>query len=463
MKQFFRKYVGDRRFYKMVLLVAIPIMVQNGITNLVSLLDNIMVGRIGTEQMSGVAIVNQLMLVYNICIFGAVSGAGIFGAQFYGKGDHEGVRYAFRFKLIVCLALSAIWMAVFFTLGGTLVQYFLHEGTGAGDIVATAGYAREYLLVVMPGMIPYAIAQSYTQTLRETGETILPMKAGVTAVVVNLVFDYLLIYGKFGFPRLGVFGAAAATVLARVVECIIVVWWTHHHKEKNPFIVHAFQTLYVPGKLTRQIIIKGLPLLMNETMWAAGMAVLNQTYSNRGLEVVAGLNISGTVSNLFNVVFIAMGSAIAIIVGQLLGAGELEKAVDTDRKMIAFSVFSCFIIGSCMILIAPLFPRIYNTSELVRKLASEFIIVASACMPLYAFTHAAYFTLRSGGKTMVTFLFDSVYVWLVCIPLAMLLVYRTDLPIFPVYFICQMTEIVKCLIGFILVKKRVWVNNLSES
>lgn len=180
LKQFFRKYVGDRRFYKMVLLVAIPIMVQNGITNLVSLLDNIMVGRIGTEQMSGVAIVNQLMLVYNICIFGAVSGAGIFGAQFYGKGDHEGVRYAFRFKLIVCLALSAVWMAVFFAFGGTLVQYFLHEGTGAGDIEATAGYAREYLLAVMPGMIPYAIAQSYTQTLRETGETILPMKAGVT-------------------------------------------------------------------------------------------------------------------------------------------------------------------------------------------------------------------------------------------------------------------------------------------
>ena len=202
---------------------------------------------------------------------------------------------------------------------------------------------------------------------------------------------------------------------------------------------------------------------MNETMWAAGMAVLNQTYSNRGLEVVAGLNISGTVSNLFNVVFIAMGSAIAIMVGQLLGAGKLEEAVDTDRKMITFSVFSCFIIGTIMILIAPLFPRIYNTSETVRKLASEFIIVASACMPLYAFTHAAYFTLRSGGKTMVTFLFDSVYVWLVCIPLAMFLVYQTDFPIFQVYFICQLTEIVKCLIGFILVKKRVWVNNLSAS
>jgi len=463
LKQFLKKFIGDKHFYKVVLLVAVPIMVQNGITNLVSLLDNIMVGRIGTEQMSGVAIVNQLMLVYNIGIFGAVSGAGIFGAQFYGKGDNEGVRYAFRFKLIVCLALSAIWMVLFLTLGGQVVQYFLHEGTDAGDIVATAEYAREYLLVVMPGMIPYAIAQSYTQTLRETGETILPMKAGVTAVVVNLVFDYLLIYGKFGFPELGVFGAAAATVLSRVVECVIVIWWTHHHKEKNPFIVHAFESLYVPARLTKQIIIKGLPLLMNETMWAAGMAVLNQTYSNRGLEVVAGLNISGTVSNLFNVVFIAMGSAIAIMVGQLLGAGKLEEAVDTDRKMITFSVFSCFIIGTIMILIAPLFPRIYNTSETVRKLASEFIIVASACMPLYAFTHAAYFTLRSGGKTMVTFLFDSVYVWLVCIPLAMFLVYQTDFPIFQVYFICQLTEIVKCLIGFILVKKRVWVNNLSAS
>lgn len=112
MRKFREKYIGNKDFYKTVLLVAIPIMIQNAITNFVSLLDNIMVGLVGTEQMSGVAIINQLMLVYNICIFGAVSGAGIFGAQFYGKGDHKGVRDAFRFKIVACGFLAVIWMLI---------------------------------------------------------------------------------------------------------------------------------------------------------------------------------------------------------------------------------------------------------------------------------------------------------------------------------------------------------------
>ena len=456
------KYIGDSRFYRMILLVAIPIIIQNGITNFVSLLDNIMVGQIGTEQMSGVAIVNQLMMVYNICIFGAVSGAGIFGAQFYGKGDHAGVRDAFRFKMISCILLSVIWIVVFLMVGEPLIRLFLHEGSGAGNIEATLGYAKQYLLVVMPSMIPFAIIQAYAQTLRETGETILPMKAGIASVAVNLVFDYCLIFGIGFFPKLGVYGAAVATVMARVVECLIVIIWTHKFHERNKFIVGAYKHFRVPAALTKQIIIKGMPLLINETLWSAGMAVLMQSYSTRGLEVVAGFNISNTVANLFNVVFIALGSAIAIIVGQLLGAGKMEEAVDTDRKMIAFSVFCCLIIGGIMFIIAPLFPLIYNTTDEVRNYAASFIRVASACMPLYGFMHATYFTLRSGGKTIITFLFDSVYVWVVDIPLAFVLTRFTGLPIFPIYVSCQLIEIVKCVIGYILVKKKIWVQNMVQ-
>lgn len=460
MKKFLGKYIGNKKFYRMVLLVTIPIMIQNGITNLVSLLDNIMVGRVGTEQMSGVAIVNQLMLVYNICIFGAVSGAGIFGAQFYGKGDHKGVRDAFRFKLVACLILAGIWMLIFLTAGENLIQLFLHEGEGDGDIVLTFGYAKQYLLAVMPSMIPFALIQAYAQTLRETGETVLPMLAGVTSVVVNLVFDYCLIFGVFGFPALSVVGAAIATVFARVVECVIVIAWTHRHTEKNQFIVGAYRQFKIPKQLMYQIIKKGTPLLLNETLWAGGQAVLMQCYSRRGIEIVAAFNISNTVANLFNVAFIALGSAIAIVVGQMLGAGRLEEAVDADRKMIAFSVFCCMVIGGVMFVIAPLFPQIYNTSGLVRGRAADFIRVASLCMPLYGFMHATYFTLRSGGKTIITFLFDSVYIWVVNIPLAYLLTTYAPLDILLIYLIVQLVEIIKCVIGYILVKKRVWVNNM---
>lgn len=460
MRKFREKYIGNKDFYKMVLLVAIPIMIQNAITNFVSLLDNIMVGLVGTEQMSGVAIINQLMLVYNICIFGAVSGAGIFGTQFYGKGDHKGVRDAFRFKIVACGFLAVIWMLILGFANEPLIRLFLHEGGSTGDIEATLLYAKQYLQTVMPSMVPFALIQAYAQTLRETGETVLPMKAGIASVAVNLMFDYVLIFGAFGLPALGVRGAAAATVLARVVECIIVVLWTHARADKNHFIVGAYRDFKIPGTLVRQIIIKGTPLLLNETLWAGGMAVLMQCYSTRGLAVVAGFNISNTVANLFNVVFIALGSAISIIVGQQLGAGKLEEAVDTDRKMIVFSVFCCFVIGACMFAIAPFFPRIYNTTEEVRGLAKQFIRIASACMPLYGFMHATYFTLRSGGRTVITFLFDSVYIWVVDIPLAFVLTRFTGVPIVSIYLSCQLIEIIKCIIGYVMVKKKIWVNNM---
>lgn len=455
------KYIGDRNFYKMILLIAFPIMVQNGITNFVSLLDNVMVGQLGTEQMSGVAIVNQLMNVYNICIFGAVSGASIFSAQFYGQGNHEGVRNTFRFKLICCSMLTVIWLLIFVMGGGTLVNLFLHE-SGSGDILLTHQSGMEYLFIMLIGMFPYAFTQIYASTLRETGETILPMVAGIVAVFINLGLNYVLIFGHFGFPKLGIAGAAIATVISRFFETGIVIIWTHVHKNRNLFIQGVYKSFRIPRNLVKQIALKGTPLLINETLWSGGMAVLVQCYSLRGLNAVAALNISTTVSNLFNVVFIALGSAISIVVGQQLGSGNLKKAVDTDRKMIAFSVACCVVIGTVMFILAPLFPSIYNTSEEVMELATDLLRIASAFMPLYAFYHASYFTLRSGGKTVITFLFDSCYVWVVNIPVAFVLTRFTGMPLIPIYLICQSVEIFKAVLGYVLLKKGVWINNIVE-
>lgn len=233
---------------------------------------------------------------------------------------------------------------------------------------------------------------------------------------INLCLNYLLIFGKFGCPFLGIRGAAIATVVSRFFEMGIVILWTHVHSERNIFIKGVYKSFRIPGNLVKQIITKGMPLLANEALWSAGQAILVQCYSLRGLDAVAALNISTTVSNLFNIVFIALGSAISIVVGQQLGAGDMEKAVDTDRKMIFFSVLCCAVVGGLLCLVAPAFPRIYNTTDEVRELAAGLLRISSLFMPLYAFYHAAYFTLRTGGKTWITFLFDSCYVWAVNIP-----------------------------------------------
>lgn len=456
----FRKLIGDRAFYRKLFAVMTPVLIQNVITNFVSLLDNVMVGQVGTEPMSGVAIVNQLMFVFNLCIFGGLAGAGIFTAQFYGKGDHEGVRHTFRAKLYIAIGSILIFAAVFLTRGEQLISLFLHQGEENLDLAATLRYGRDYMLVMLLGMPPFAVMQVYASTLRETGETLLPMKAGVIAVFVNLVLNYILIFGKLGAPALGVEGAAIATVIARFTECFIVIGWTHLHRERNPFIQGAYRSLRVPGQLAKQIVVLGLPLLINEVLWSGGMTVLNQCYSLRGLEVVSAINISTTVSNLFFCAFLSMGTTVSIVIGQLLGAGELEKAVDEDRKLIAFSVALCVVVGIVMALIAPLVPEIYNTTPMVKRLAAELLFVSAAMMPVNAFTNSCYFTLRSGGKTIITFIFDSAFVWVICIPTAFVLSRFTGMAILPMFIIVQALDLIKCVVGFYLVKARKWVNNL---
>ena len=342
-----------------------------------------------------------------------------------------------------------------------MILLYLHdEGDTAQSLDAALHYGREYLQVMLVGLLPFGVEEAYASTLRECGETKLPMTAGIVAVFVNLIFNYFLIFGTFGFPKLGVVGAAIATVLSRYIQMLIVIVWTHRHTEQMPFANGVYRKLSIPGKLVIRIIVKGLPLMMNEILWAAGMAVLNQCYSLRGLDAVAGLNIASTITNLFNVVFIAMGSAVSIMVGQLLGANKMEEAKDTDTKLIVFSVVSCMVIGSILIVLAPLFPMLYNTTEQVRTLATGFIRVGAACMPLYGFMHAAYFTLRCGGKTLITFCFDSVFLWFVSTPVAFCLSRYTMLPILTLYLCVQLIDLIKCCIGFVLVKKGVWIHRI---
>lgn len=455
-----RKLIGDKKFYKMVLIVTIPIMIQNGITNFVSLLDNIMVGQIGTEQMSGVAIVNQLMFIYIITIFGGVSGAGVFTAQYYGYGDDEGVRNTFRFKMLVCLILSVLFLGVMAIWGKNLIGLYLHDTQDGTDLVKTAEYAWQYLLIMIIQMVPFAIVQAYVSTLRETGQTVLPMVAGMTAVFVNLGLNYVLIFGHLGAPELGVRGAAIATVISRFVELAIVVLWTHLHHAKNRFIEGAYRSLLIPKNLAVRIIAKGTPLFINEGLWSAGQAMITQCYSVRGLLVITGLNIATTISNLFNIVFISLGSSVAIIVGQKLGTGDLEDARITAYRMITFSVLSCTVVSAIMVTVGRLFPGIYNVAPEAKHIASQLIVVTACVFPIQAYLHAAYFTIRSGGKTFITFLFDSCFCWVASIPLAAVLAYLTDVPIVWMYLFVQLADLIKCVIGFFLLKSGIWLNNI---
>ena len=452
--------IGDKVFYSQVLAIVVPIIIQNTITNVVSLLDNVMVGRVGTLEMSAVAIDNQLLFVFALCIFGGMAGAGIFATQFAGANDNTGVRHCFRVKLMVGFVMLAAAFTLFLALPDKLISLYLAEDTDPADAAATLQFGLDYLRIMLVGLVPFTISQAYASTLREVGETRLPMISSVIAIVVNLVFNYLLIFGTFGFPRLGVSGAAIATVLSRFVEAVIIIVFTHRHSRRFPFIKGSYSSIKVPAALMRDIMKRGMPLLVNEFLWSAGMATLSQCYSVRGLEVVAAVNISTTVANLFNVVFLSMGNAVAIMVGQNLGANEIEKAKQTAWRIITATVAASVVMGGIMAVCAPFIPQIYNTEDSVREMAKQLLLIGAFMMPVLSFTHDCYFTMRSGGKTGIVFAFDSGFTWGIVVPFAFVLANFTSVPIIPLYFAVQSMEIIKGIVGFILVKKGVWVRNI---
>lgn len=233
------------------------------------------------------------------------------------------------------------------------------------------GYGLQYLGIMVVGLVPFAVNQAYATNIKETGQTMVPMVASFVAVGSNALLDYLLIFGIGPFPELGVAGAALATVIARYIEAFIIIVWAHSHTGQNLYLKGAYTGFGIPGEELKAIIVKGFPLMLNEVLWAAGMTAVTQCYSVRGLEVVAGLNIATTITNLFNIIYLQLGSCISIVVGQYLGAGELEEAKDADNKMIVFSVFCCVIVAGLMLVVGGFFPQIYNTTEEIKALATK--------------------------------------------------------------------------------------------
>jgi len=470
-----RLYVGDRAFYTTVMALIIPIIIQSTVSNFVSLLDNLMVGAVGQNDMNGVAISNQLIFVFNITVFGGMSGATIFGAQFFGANDENGVRHCFRYAMWVALIVGLGGMLILGGLRDTLLGLYINPTYAAdateeviaaalADADATLIAGGRYIDVMLWGLIPFAVSNAYASILRVTGETKLPMLASIVSVILNLIGNWILIFGKLGFPAMGAEGAAVATVISRYVEMLIMVFEAHRRQIKNGmygFLTNAYASLRIPLSLLKQIFIKGAPLLANEFIWSLGMAALNRQYSLCGLDAVAAVNINSTINNIFNVFFFSMGTATSVMVGNALGANDFKGAKDLTRKLIAFAELLC--LGTSLALFAasgPL-PGIYTeATDTAKQLATSLMRVWAAVVPLCGFLHCAYFTLRAGGRTVITFFFDAGYTWIVAVPLAWALSRLTAPNIVMWYAIVSSADIIKVVIGYILLRKGVWIHNI---
>ena len=455
------KLFGDKAFYKKVIAVSLPIMLQQGISSFVNILDTLMIGNYDTNAMSGLSIANQLFFIVNILTIGAMATAGIYLTQYFGSQNQKGMRNCFRLKLWLGLGIMVLASLIFLFFGESLINTFLTNPESIEEKNAILGYAKTYLLLLIFTLVPFTISQAYSSSLRETGETIKPMIAGALGVAVNVILNLWLIFGGLGIPALGVVGAGIATIIARFVEMIFLIIVTHCNKSKYTFIQGAYKSVKVPTNLIKNVLIKGAPLIINEFMWSLGMTVLLNLYSVRGTTVLSAFSISNTVTNLFYIVFGAMATATSVMVGQQLGAGKLENAVDNDRKLIIFSLIVCAIFGMILACIAPFVPHLYSDATVeARELSTKFMLVIAGCMVIFAFNSECFYTLRAGGVTFVTFLFDSLFIWVVAITSCYFLIHYTNLNIVLIYFIVQILELIKSVIGFALIKSKIWVKNL---
>ncbi|XMB72196.1 MATE family efflux transporter [Mycoplasmatota bacterium WC30] len=447
-----KSLIGDKSFYKRLIAISLPIIVQQLITSSVQLVDNVMVGSLGELAIGSVSVVNQLYFVIILVTFGVLGGAGVFTAQYFGSKDFDKLKQTYRFKVIASLVVATISFIVLSFFGRSLISIFTENP------VTIAG-GMDYLNIVKWSMFPWAISVSISFTFREIGITKPLLKISLITIVTNTLLNYLLIFGKFGFPQLGIEGAAIATLISRCVESGLFIILAY--KKGQVFNSKIKEMFKINGFVLKAIIIMAIPLMLNEVLWSTGQTMFMEAYSTRGDNALAAANITGAISQLVFVIFGGMSTGIAVMVGNTLGENKLSLAKENSKKLIFASIVLAAFMGVVLFGLSFFILNIYDVLEETKQIAAFNIRVNALIIPVVAFNVAMYFTLRSGGDTKSTFIMDSGYMWVVQVPTAYILSRVTDLPITMLFLIIQLLEIPKMAFAYSRYKKGHWIKNLA--
>lgn len=433
--------------------IAVPLIIQQMIVCSVNLLDNLMVGQLGELAISGVAAANKFFIILDFAFFGLTGAAGIYMSQFHGAKEYRHLRESYLFGL-----LSSILVTLFFVIPG-----LLFPGIIGGFFTSDPGIqapVRAYMPLAALALIPHWYSFNAQNAMRVLGETKKPLIISIVAVVSNGIFNSLFIFGLLGLPALGVTGAALGTLCARTVEFFLTVWFVK--SGDFDFKRQAGDPLIMLSPRVSSVVFKrAIPLTLNEMGFGTGMAILFKFYGTRGLSVLAAMNITGTVSEIFFVLFSGMAVATTVIVGQELGAGKLEVARSSAYRLYKLSFLTALLFSGLMLVSSFIFPYLYNVSDEVRSMAIFFIRIYAAFYLVYAVNSQAYFTLRAGGDTKHVLMMDAGIFWFVNLPVVGLAAYCTDWSVFGLFIAGQMTDLVKFLVSSHLLSKETWVQNLT--
>lgn len=441
------------RFASRLIRLALPIAAQTLMMTALNLADTFMVGRLGEVQIGAIALGNQIFFLLMLFQFGVGSGALVFASQYWGNGDVGGVRRSLGASLMFALTGAAV-----FTLGAVAAPDLLLSAFSEDQVLIAEG--RPYLRIVGISYLATAISMAYTHSLRAVGDTRLPMYAAGISIGLNIFGNYVLIFGAFGLPALGVTGAAIATAAARFIEMSIILVVVY--RRRGPVAASLRDLVAWNRAFIRRFLRRASPVVLNELLWSTGFTMYTVVFARMGTGYLAAYNVADTVARLLMVIFIASGQATAVLIGNEIGAGRSVDAGRIGRAIVHRVPFVAAAVGLVgFFVVAPLVPGLFEVSAEVRLLVRDFLRLFSVLMVMKTVNlHIVVGNLRGGGDTTVALLVDILPLWLIGVPAAFVTGLALGLPAHLVYLALNAEEVTRLVLGWRRVRSGKWVHEL---
>lgn len=448
----FKKYFYDKNFLASLFFITVPIIMQNFLNSFVNILDTIMIGQLGTVEIAAVGLGNQLFFLLNLVLYGTVSGGMVFTAQFWGKKDLNGLRKTFGLSLCTAVFISSLFTIVCISMPEQILLLY-------SDDLVVIKKGAEYLKTLAFSFIPFSISLIFVFTLRAIEQLKPAVFATVISLFVNLILNGILIFGLLGFPALGVKGAAIATVVSRIIELIVFIIITK--KKKLPILGLPGNQYGFSRKFIFSFFLIVLPVILNESIWSLGITFHHKIFAGLNTFSYAAFSITNTVSQLTWVVFIGLGNGAGILIGKKIGEGKYVEAESYASKIAFFSPFIAIFVGFLLVPISFLIPYIFKVEYEVYIQARAFFIILAVCYPIKAFNMCMIIgVIRAGGDTKFGVIYDTLFMWIISIPLSFYLSVYTTAPVWFIYLCLFADEPIKFFIGLWRLKSGKWLNTV---
>lgn len=449
---FFKEYIGSKEFLLKTAAIAIPLMIQQVLAGAMGIVDTIMVSSIG--MVSAVGTAAQIDMICNMINYGIVGGTGMFTSQFYGGKNYDDLKKSFGLSIIMTTLNGIFWFLMVTFFGKQILSFYIKD-----EFLIENAY--KYLNIIKYYYIINGFSHTFAYTFRSIKKTKLTFKVSLVSMCTNTILNYLLINGIGVFPRLEVRGAAVATIAASIVSFII--YYSYARYTKQHFLGTIKENFYIPISFFKRVIKKVLPLVVNETAFAFGTTLFVKAFGVLGKTSMDAYYVSLQISNLFMYVIYGYGGAIQVLLGNILGKGDIERAKRESKYHFGLSFLMMLVLASCLIIFARPLVSFFNLKDpVVFNLAVYLLYVFAIKLCMRLFNFVIFSILRSGGDAAIIQFLDSGIVWLVGVPLAFISVNILRISsIVVVLLITQLEQFVRLVLGLRRVSTYKWAKNLN--